>query len=333
MAVIDTTLPISYFGKLPSRGDFVRTADSRQLMVLLDHWAGQGVELLAQDPDWKQLYDRAAPVHFAFLGSRSKLAIGGHFLPSRDASERRFPFLSATRLEVVHPLGFISRSPLALSRLWTQLARLGKQALAADDATEPLRELAENRIAVNPDHSVYDAPFADFLDLQDIGSLQNLLHQSGHAHVQLKWLLPALGLLLQPVLTGGASQIDKALSLPLPRDALYRPMVAAFWLDLISGFLGRADFELAILIKEGAGQDAPPPQLIMGFNGADGRTLQAALDPRVAAEQIIRIDDADWVEEQVAGDYALNKLVSYLQRDDLSLRIARKAFAETFLGA
>lgn len=332
MLAIEPTLPISYFGKLPSRSDFVRTPEAHPLMVLLDRWARAGLELLAQDSGWKQLYDNAPPLHFAFLGSRSRLAIGGHLLPSRDATERRFPFLSATRLEVLQPLEFIARSPLALARLWSSLARLGKQAIQAADAREPLRELAEGRVEVNADPAVYKAPFGDFLDMQDVGSLQDLLRQSGHSQAPLKWVLPALGLLLQPVLSGGASQIDKALALPLPRDALYRPLVAAFWLDLISGFIARADFELAVLIKEGTPDHGGAPQLIVGFNGADSRILQAALDPQVAAEQIIRVDDAEWVDEQLAGDYALNKLVSYLQRDDLSLRVARKAFGETFLG-
>ena len=132
MVVAETAFALSYFGKLPSRGDFVRTPENHQLMVMLDRWAGGGLELLATDPGWKQLYDEAPPLHFAFLGSRSKLAIGGHFLPSRDASQRRFPFLTATRFEVTQPLAFIARSPLALSRLWTSLARLGQQAIAAD---------------------------------------------------------------------------------------------------------------------------------------------------------------------------------------------------------
>ncbi|TWI04761.1 type VI secretion system protein ImpM [Luteimonas cucumeris] len=320
-------LPISYFGKLPSQGDFVRTSDNHPLMSLLDRWAGQGVELLAQDPAWKQTYDTAAPLHFAFLGSLSRLAVAGHFLPSRDASERRFPFLSATCFEVAQPLGFIARAPMALTRLWASLSRQGKLAIAAGDASEPLRELAENRIPVNADHAAYDASFADFLDTQAIGDLQTLLHESGHTEVVLKTLLPALGLLLQPVLAGGASQIDKALALPLPRDALYRPLVAAFWLDLVSGFVGRADFELAILVKDGA-----TPLLLVGFNGADGRILQAGLDPQFASEQLIRVADAEWVEDLLASDYALNKLASYLQHDGLSLRVARKAFNETFLG-
>lgn len=324
---IGTALPISYFGKLPSQGDFVRTSDNHQLMLLLDRWAGQGVELLTQDPAWKQTYDNAASLHFAFLGSRSRLAVAGHFLPSRDASQRRFPFLSATRFEVAQPLGFIGRAPMALTRLWSSLSRQGKLAIAAQDASEPLRELAENRIAVNADHDAYEASFADFLDTQSIGAVQTLLRESGHAQVLLKTLLPALGLLLQPVLTGGAAQIDKGLALPLPRDALYRPLVAALWLDLISGFVSRADFELAILVKDGAA-----PQLLIGFNGADGRILQAGLDPQAASEQLIQVADAEWVEELLAGDYALNKLASYLQHDELSLRVARKAFAETFLG-
>src|SRR5690606_25400719 len=73
MVVAETAFALSYFGKLPSRGDFVRTPENHQLMVMLDRWAGGGLELLATDPGWKQLYDEAPPLHFAFLGSRSKL--------------------------------------------------------------------------------------------------------------------------------------------------------------------------------------------------------------------------------------------------------------------
>ena len=91
--------------------------------------------------------------------------------------------------------------------------------------------------------------------------------------------------------------------------------------------LHAAGFELALVLP-----DEPKPRLVVGFNGADGRTLHAAMDPRAADAQLIRVDDAEWVEEQVAEDYALNRLVSFLDRDDLSLRMARKVFGETFLG-
>ena len=125
-------------------------------------------------------------------------------------------------------------------------------------------------------------------------------------------------------------RIDKALALPLPRDTLYRPLVAAYWLDLIGGFLGRAEFELVLLLQEG--DQSVAPRLLVGFNGADPRTLHAALDPQVAEDQIIRVADADWVQDELDGDYALNRLASFLGHDDLPLRLARGYFNETFLG-
>ncbi len=73
---------VSYFGKVPSRGDFVRAADNHQLLGWLDRWAGESVELLSQNPDWKRVYDDSPDIHYAFLGSRSKLVLCGHFLPA-----------------------------------------------------------------------------------------------------------------------------------------------------------------------------------------------------------------------------------------------------------
>ncbi|NZA28507.1 type VI secretion system-associated protein TagF [Luteimonas sp. SJ-92] len=319
---------VSYFGKVPSRGDFVRTADNHQLMGLLDRWAGSSIELLSQNPDWKRLYDQAPDVHYAFMGSRSRLVVCGHFLPSRDASQRRFPLLSAIRLEVGSPLGFIGRSPMALSRVWNGLSRQARSAVDADEAAAALQELAESRYDLSIDPTAYAAPFADFMDLQTIGSLERLLRDSGHADVVLRRTLPALGLLLQPVLTGSGVTIDKGLELPLPRDPLYRPLVGAFWLDIVAAFVARGDFELAVLVRD---EDAP--RMIVGFNGADQQILRAVLDPQAAAEHLIRVDDAEWVDDHLPGDYALNKLASYVDRHDLSLKAARAIFGETFLGA
>ena len=322
------TVAVGYFGKVPSRGDFVRTADNQQLMALLDRWAGSTLEQLSRNPDWKRLYDQAPALHFAFLGSRSRLVVCGHLLPSHDASQRRFPLLSAIRTEVANPLGFIGRSSMALNRVWTGLSRLSREAASAEDAADALKAMGETRYELTVDPAAHAAPFDDFLETQTIGSLQRLLHGSGHPRLQLRHALPALGLLLRPVLTGSGVTIDKGLELPLPADPLYRPLAAAFWLDLVSGFLARGDFELAALVG-----DEHAPRLILGFNGADHDTLRAAIDPQAADEHLIRIEGAEWVEDQLAADYALNKLASYVDRDDLSLKSARAIFSETFLGA
>ncbi|MDC6132007.1 type VI secretion system-associated protein TagF, partial [Burkholderia gladioli] len=41
---------IAYFGKIPSRGDFVKSPHNPQLLQTLDRWIAQAMELLADDP-------------------------------------------------------------------------------------------------------------------------------------------------------------------------------------------------------------------------------------------------------------------------------------------
>ena len=322
-------LPVGCFGKLPGRGDFVGGEESHQLMHVLDRWSGHALELMTRNPAWRELYDQAPPLHFAFLGSGNRVAVAGHFLPSRDASGRRFPFLLACRMEVARPLGFIGRSPLALSRPWSLMAALGRE--AAQDAAPALRRIAATRIAIDPGARAWDAAFNDFLELQDVAALEALLEGPGGSRPCLRQVLPALGLLLQPVAAAGGG-VDKGLSLPLPVDPLYRPLVAAFWLDLVSGFLARADFELVLLQPADDTSGARRPRLLLGFNGADARTLQAALDPAAAAGHFIAIDDAAWVDGQLSADYALHGLASHLDHGDLALGTARAAFNRSFLG-
>jgi type VI secretion system protein ImpM len=163
--------------------------------------------------------------------------------------------------------------------------------------------------------------------MQTLESLQGLLAVHDHP-VSLRRILLALGILLQPVMSSGAARIGKGLLLPLPRDPLYRNLVSTLWLDLISGFLSRADFELLVLLRHG-----PQPSLAVSFSGVQGRSLQAMFDPSVAEQDFIPLYDPDWVEDHAHDDPALKKLSTYASQDDLSLRTARNTFRETFLGA
>jgi len=124
---------IAYFGKIPSRGDFVKSAHNPQLLATLDRWIAEAMELLTDDPRWKIVYENAKPMHFAFLGSRSKLAIAGHMVASHDQSSRRFPFLAATALEVEKPLTFLAHSPLAFARLWSRVSAQMKPLLGVSE--------------------------------------------------------------------------------------------------------------------------------------------------------------------------------------------------------
>ena len=235
---------IAYFGKIPSRGDFVKSPHNPQLLQTLDRWIAQALELLAEDPRWKLVYEDAKPMHFAFLGSRSKLAIAGHMVASHDVSMRRFPFLGATALEVDRPLAFLARSPLAFARLWSRVATQIPPLLGKDEPPGALQALGDTQVPIDiggPGTS-HDGTFNDFVEHQTLHGLQEMLLESGHP-VRLRGAMLALGSLLRPVMQSGSSHIERGLTLPLPVDPFYRSLVAAFWLELIAPFVAQADFE------------------------------------------------------------------------------------------
>lgn len=319
---------IGYFGKVPSRDDFIKAAAYPALIEALDAWLAQGMELLAADPNWKRHYDSFTPAHFAFLGPRNPRAIAGHLVASRDQAGRRFPFIAVGAMHGECPATFTRYSPMVLSRLWTRLEAQTDCALSAKDASEPLHVLAANRIALDTNAGGYDAAFEDFLDMQTVGSTATLLSHAGFPG-SLRQLMLALGLLLQPVLASLSSRLEKCLLLPLPVDPLYRYLVATYWMHLVTPFLERADFELSLLLLT---RRESGPAMLIGFNGASARMLHAAIDPQGAADHRITFDDADWVEDRLRQTYDVSKLSAYLSEPALSLKAARTAFLETFLG-
>lgn len=318
---------IIYFGKIPSRGDFVKSSGSIQLITTLDTWLAQTMELLSADPRWKIMYDEARPINFAFFGSRSRLVLSAHLALSRDSSQRRFPFITASTFEVEQPLAFMAHSPLILSRLWTRFETFTSNAIhAQEDASEILQMGVQTPVIVEPS-GAYTASFRDFTEAQTLGTLEATINQAGHTCSVRRSVL-ALGTLLQPLLTNSASNLQKGLLLPLPADPLYRYFVASFWLDLIAQFLVRGDFEVGIFTANIDNK----PGLVVSFNGASAKTLHGLIDPVVGHEQNVSISDSEWVEDYIEGNYAIKKLSSYMQQPQLSLRQTGETFREVFLG-
>ena len=316
----------AYFGKIPSRGDFVKNSTHPQLMSSLDHWAARAVEQLGKNPHWKTLYDQITPFRFAFLGSRSKLAIAGYLQPSRDHSGRRFPFLCATSLPVNHSLEFIARSPMAFSRLWATMEQRTKALLQAESPDEALQAIDQLADEVQTEA---DDGFHAFMDLQTLDGLTQLLQQHGHS-INIHDMLLALGSLLTPLLSSTINHTDRGLLLPLPSDPLYLNLTAAFWLNLIASFLSKNDFELAVFIGDFNHQQ----RLAIGLRGAHPEDLAALIStPELLNKHFISIDTPSWVHNTPSHHAGIAKLSSYLQQPQLSLRTATTTFHEVFTGA
>jgi type VI secretion system protein ImpM len=322
------TAAIGYFGKIPSRADFVKGGSDPRVLQVLDDWMARSMDMLSTDARWKLTYDAVQPLHFALFGPRRRAAIAGHISASSDQSSRRFPFLMAGSVEVEEPGSFAANSPLVLTRLWNRLENLSGGVLAADDAAGPLQALNGNTVDLDTRASAYDAAFADFLELQTIGALDAMLAQAGFAGSSVRQILLALGMLLQPVMASSSSRLEKSLVLPLPTDPMYRYLVAAFWMHVVTPFLARADFELSLFVT----RLDDKPVLVLGFSGASPQTLLGIMDPRVGEGHHISFDNVEWVEDQVNEDYAVQKVSAYLANPGLSLKSARDSLRTSFIG-
>lgn len=321
---------VVFFGKLPSRGDFVRNRDGDAGTERLDRWLTMGLERLAQDPRWKEIYDNAPKTYFAFLGPRTRHAMAGHLLAGTDASGRRFPFVMVGRFDVPQPLPFLQRAPLALGPLWAQLARDSEAAFAATDAVPALNQAGATRPEVETDAAVHDDTWHRFLDGQTLGELQDLL-QTADAAVDLRLALLGLGFLLQPVPASGVHELERGVRLPLPSDPRFQIPCATLWLDLIGHFLARGDFEVALFLPRHARWMAPCAAI--SFSGDSPAMLHALIDPQQINEHFIDLRAPAWADAMVAEQPHVAKLAAYLQQPGLSLARARGTFLDTFLGA
>lgn len=323
-----TSSGASYFGKLPSRGDFVRGGHQVRLIGLLDQWTSGCMEALADNPRWKLLFDSAPALDFAFVAAQSHLTVIGHLKPSRDASGRRFPFLAAASIEFPAPLP-LRCGPIGFSTLWDIFRRIVGQACATDMPNIVLCELAALDCKAAVEHRLAGDPLGQFARTTTLGELAAALGPTTSIHSVRRQIL-AIGLLMRPLLGGRELSIEKGLCLPLPTDAGHRSTVAALWLYLIAALLRDTRCELQLLLGRVDGNE----RLVIGFNGASPRALLGLLAPMSLKESVIVLDDPEWIEHHpdLVTDRGVARLSSYLAQPAITVQAALTTFCEVFLG-
>lgn len=319
--------PATCFGKIPSRGDFVKGQGQHQLIGILDQWVSQAMELLSEDSRWKIAYDAAGAIDFAFVGARSRLSVVGHLRPSSDSSGRRFPFITAATVARDDSLMFRC-APVGLARAFAALGKVSEAGIAGGEVSQLLSELDTIDCASDFETALQSDPLGNFVRRTTLDNLATMLEMPDSQPV--RRIILAIGLLMRPVLGQGSVSIDKDLVLPLPADERNRNLVAGLWLYLVSAFLRRSSVELQLVIE----RKANCPRLVLGFNGPSPMTLLEALAPDASSGRSIALGDPEWIDDQAAlnNDYGVAKLSTYLDQPALSLEMAITTFREVFLG-
>ena len=322
-----TSAAATCFGKVPTRGDFVKGPSQHKLIGMMDHWMSSCMELLSDDPRWKTTYDEAPAVDFAFVGPRSRVSVIGHLTPSRDASGRRFPFLTVATIERNDAL-MLRCAPAGLSHPFSILRDVARSAIDGRDLEEILVELGDLNSAAEFELALRSDPLGHFVRRTSLEALGEMLGPR-HSADSVRRTILAIGLLLRPLL-GNATPIGKAIALPLPSDERNRNLAAGLWLYLVSAFLRGSSFELQVLI--GYGQEEA--RMVIGFNGASPKTLLAVLSPTTVSDTVVSLDDPEWIDghDDLVHDYGVAKLASYLGQPAITLEAAINTFREVFLG-
>lgn len=322
-----------YFGKIPSRGDFIRNAQAGPIIQVFDQWVSGAMELLSTDPRWKLIYDGHDRINFAFFDSQANHFVAGTLACSQDSSARRFPLVCAVNLEcetsaeagAAQEKGQLFRGlPLYLAHVWAQTEHW--VTLGMSDVTEStLTAFSGATIRLDNLPTGLMTEYQSFCDTMSIDSVQSLL-EINNKRVNFRQTVMGLGLLLQPTLSNHGGSLNKGLRLPLPNDEYFVPLVSAFWMDLLYGFTEHMEAEFSLLKSCGIGSN-----FCVGFNGASSRALHAQFVDGVD-ESHIDIAEADWIEQYLDSDYGLQKLSVYLQHPNLSLAKLKETFNEVFLG-
>lgn len=307
-----------YFGKCPARGDFVRSQGQHAMIKVLDEWAANSLDQLQASGAGFTAYDQMAGISFAFCNPKVPVALVGFLQRSQDASQRRYPLITGYRLQLKHPEQFVSVAPLHVSALWLDAQIRGRKTIDAQNAGQIISVLEQSGINTAA-HSYEPHLLSD----HTINSFASLLKTSQYKLVQ---SLIALGLLLQPIVSQGAKQLNKVLILPLAEGA-YTNHVAAFWLDLISGFIKRHNLDLSIMIWH-----QPQPILLVGFQGADILALTNMMQNNMAHDHWVHLSESAWVDHYLEHDAGLATFEQVLSDSYISLYEATKLFKQIFLG-
>lgn len=320
--------PATCFGKLPTRGDFVKGSGQHQLISVLDRWVSLGMEQLSEDPRWKSAYDNACALDFTFVGARSRISVVGHLKPSRDSSGRRFPFLTAATVERDDSLMFRC-APVALAHSFGALASIADTAVNGGEVANIFSELESVNCAADFDLALQVDPLGNFVRRTTVEALADMLSPNASPE-RARRIILAIGLLMRPVLGQGSVSIDKEIVLPIPASERTRNHVAGLWLYLVSAFLRKTTVELQVLIQ----RQPDAAHLVIGFNGASPRTLLAALAPAATIDNTISLSDPEWTDNhpELTSDYGVSKLAAYLAQPSMTLEQAINTFREVFLG-
>ncbi len=263
---------IGCFGKLPSSADFVSLHGAAEEVCEFDAWLQSSLAAMRHREDWQALFDALPMCFFSYRARTGNWLLGG-LLSSRDASERRYPFLIFQLLKGQD--GEALLNPFTLGELFSaQIKPLLHQAVQGADRTSVFERIKALRPLQAQDLDLFRRVHAKFLHDFSFSDVARALHGSwptfdsstALARLQAAW----------PSLHG---DFEGGIELPLPAERGLKNPTADLWLTWLTCMSARHDVPAVSLLAD----DFMHPRLYCfpsRHAGSAYRLLSASADSR-----------------------------------------------------
>ena len=236
-------MELGYFGKLPSRADFVRYNATNPVFRTFDEWIQNGLRFSTSGrfPDFDRTYAQAGASGFLYDPPGGREALLGVIRPSRDQAGRKYPFFVASVIDHVGSLD-------SYGYLLDHSAELVAGAIEGSISTDQLTDRIQNsNIQTDPGTA------GSNVNNTTLGTLCEQLWGSfldSHKYAAFKNLLDVL----QPLRGRGQPSFSYGLRFPIASGDLRKTSVQ-FWINMCSALLGLSEFRSSMFwsLDDGGG--------------------------------------------------------------------------------
>ncbi len=223
-----------YFGKLPNFPDFMKFNAAGDELLTFDKWIQEGIlnSKLKFKNEWEVIYKNSPSYNFLFNNQETKNHLAGSLFPSKDKTNRYYPFLTMLKINKSHITDEkMFFAPIFLKSLSEKILMIYNFALKCISAEE-LNNLVANLEWNLDDYNICTHEYEEYLNntkLQDFW--ERILDKTDGD--QKFTIINNLFLFSSYQNTGNQnlnSTISFALKFPLSIENIY--FDAAFWINL-----------------------------------------------------------------------------------------------------